>query len=174
MMQLRNRDLLENYESTPDRRANASQTDSQLENGSGFGRVGVHRPNINTSFGYFFGADSSPCFGAVSLSHFVDVTRVGRAQRVKIALKNTELLKQVTELSLQLLHLIAMPDTALLRGSARRFWCTWDIGYCRDDDNRMNVDRTFRELRAMSLKRHGKGQSATRFSARKSMNVRTR
>src|SRR5258708_29848924 len=43
-----------------------------------------------------------------------------------------------------------------------------------DDDNRMNVDRTFRDLRAMSLKRHRKGQSATRFFARKSMNVRTR
>src|SRR6202040_1024429 len=38
----------------------------------------------------------------------------------------------------------------------------------------MNVDRTFRDLRAMSLKRHRKGQSATRFFARKSMNVRTR
>src|SRR6478672_3469664 len=49
-----------------------------------------------------------------------------------------------------------------------------DIGHCRDDDNRMNVDRTFRDLRAMSLKRHRKGQSATRFFARKSMNVRTR
>src|ERR1700720_374671 len=40
--------------------------------------------------------------------------------------------------------------------------------------DQMNVDRTFRDLRAMSLKRHRKGQSATRFSARKSMNVRTR
>jgi len=38
----------------------------------------------------------------------------------------------------------------------------------------MNVDRTFRALRAMSLKGHRKGQSATRFFARKSMNVRTR
>lgn len=49
-----------------------------------------------------------------------------------------------------------------------------DIGHCRDDDNPMNVDRTFQDLQAMSLKRHRKGQSATRFFARKSMNIRTR
>ncbi len=33
LMQLRNRDLLGNQESPPDRRADAPQTDSQLENG---------------------------------------------------------------------------------------------------------------------------------------------
>jgi len=54
------------------------------------------------------------------LRRFIDITRVGDAQRVKLALQDTELLTQITNLALQLLHLIAMPGTALLRFTGRR------------------------------------------------------
>ena len=66
MMQLRNRDLLGNQESPPDRRADAAQTDSQLENGRCFGIVGVHRGTITTSFSHVRKLDRSPRFGALS------------------------------------------------------------------------------------------------------------
>ena len=66
MMQPRDGDLLGNQKSPPDRRADAAQTDSQLENGRCFGRVGVHLGAINTSFGHIRRPDSSPRFRAVS------------------------------------------------------------------------------------------------------------
>jgi hypothetical protein len=66
MMQLRDRDLLRNQESPPDRRADAAQTDSQLENGRRVGTVAVHRLTINTSIGHMRRSAFSPRFGAVS------------------------------------------------------------------------------------------------------------
>ena len=65
MMQLRDRDLLGNQQSPPDRRADAAQTDSQLENGRCFGIVGVHRGTITTSFSHVRKLDPSPRFGAL-------------------------------------------------------------------------------------------------------------
>ena len=71
MVQLRNRDPLGNQESPPDRRADAAQTDSQLEQGLRFGRVAVHRVTINFPFSHIRRPDFSPRFGAVSLSQGV-------------------------------------------------------------------------------------------------------
>ncbi|MDB5784644.1 MAG: hypothetical protein JWQ50_4559, partial [Caballeronia mineralivorans] len=39
------------------------------------------------------------------LRRFIDITRIRRAQRIQITLQNTELLTQITNLALQLLHL---------------------------------------------------------------------
>jgi hypothetical protein len=54
------------------------------------------------------------------LRRVIDITRIRRAQRSQITLQNTDLLTQITNLALQLLHLIPMPGTALLRFTSRR------------------------------------------------------
>ena len=46
--------------------------------------------------------------------------RVRGAQRVKRTIQDTDLLTQITELALQVLHVIAMPASALLRFTSRR------------------------------------------------------
>jgi hypothetical protein len=49
------------------------------------------------------------------MRRFIDITRVRGPQRIQITLQNSDLLTQLADLSLQLLHVVAMPDTALLR-----------------------------------------------------------
>jgi hypothetical protein len=66
MMQLRDRNLLGNQQAPSDRRADAPQTDSQLEHGSGLGRIAEHRPTIAAPLSHIHRSDFSPRFGAVS------------------------------------------------------------------------------------------------------------
>ena len=64
--QLRDRNLLGNQQAPPDRRDDATQTDSHLEHGSDLGRIAEHRPTITAPLSHIHRSDFSPRFGAVS------------------------------------------------------------------------------------------------------------
>ena len=49
------------------------------------------------------------------LHRFIGITRVLGTQRIELAHEHTDLLTQITDLSLQFLHVVAMPNIALLR-----------------------------------------------------------
>lgn len=50
----------------------------------------------------------------------IGITRVLGTQRIQLALEHTDLLTQITDLSPQFLHVVAMPDIAPLRLTVSR------------------------------------------------------